>query len=135
MGGPGSSRWTMTLTRLTTEGLLRLDVRALERVRCLVPDAVTTVTWNTGASVRASVSHDDPACIMVEYDVVDHRLGRRSVTESFPLLTTPGTLGGRRTWFGCPGCGTRCAVLYALGDCFRCRRCHHLAYASTRSQG
>ena len=123
----------MTLTRLTTEGLLRLDVRALERARCLVPGAVTTVTWNTGASVRACVPHDDPSCLMLEYDVVDRHVGGQCVSERIPLLTTPGTFGGRRTWFGCPGCGARCAILYAVTGNLRCRSCHHLIYSSSRN--
>lgn len=46
--------------------------------------------------------------------------------------------GGRARWFGfCPGCDRRVLKLYkpivrrAAGDeWFRCRRCHHLGYAS-----
>jgi len=46
--------------------------------------------------------------------------------------------GGRARWFGfCPGCDRRVVMLYkpivwrhAGDEWFRCRRCHHLGYAS-----
>jgi hypothetical protein len=72
---------------------------------------------------------------MLAYVVVDRRGLRQSLTERVPLLTTPGTIGGVRDWFGCPACGRRCAILYALGGRFRCRGCHHLTYRSTRATG
>ncbi len=135
MGGTGSNRWTTTITRVTTDGLLRLDVRALARAQALAPGASSSVTSDSGASVSAHVPRDEPASIVLAYDVGDGRGLRQSVTEPIPLLTTPGTFGGIRHWFGCPDCGARCAVLYALGGCFRCRGCHHLAYGSTRTSG
>ena len=43
-----------------------------------------------------------------------------------PVEWTPGTLGGKRWWFSCPRCWTRCAVLYS----WRCRRCFGGRYRS-----
>jgi predicted RNA-binding Zn-ribbon protein involved in translation (DUF1610 family) len=123
----------MMVTRLTTEGLLRLDVRVLVRAGALVPGASSTVTWDAGALVATTVATDKPDCLMLTYAMVDRRKVSQAVTECIPLLTTPGTVGGVRAWFGCPNCGLRCAVLYALHGRFRCRQCHHLAYASTRA--
>lgn len=40
--------------------------------------------------------------------------------------------GGERLWLTCPGCYSLRRVLYSLGGRFRCRRCHNLAYTSTR---
>ena len=134
MGGPGSSRWGMRVTRMTTDGLPRLDVRTLARVGALEPGVTSTVMWDTGTSVTTSVPADEPGWLVLEFDVIDRRGGRRSVAERLPLLTTPGTTGGVRDWFGCPACGGRYAVLYALGGRFRCRVCHRLAYASTRGR-
>lgn len=136
MGGIGSSRWTTTITRVVADGLLRLDVRALARAGGLVPGAGITVAWHSGASVTAHLPIDDPSCLELMYDLCDRNGARRqSVNERIALLTTPGSFGGVCDWFGCPGCGARCAVLYALGGWFRCRSCHHLAYASTRTPG
>jgi len=132
MGGSGSNRWMTTVTRPLVDGMLRLDVRALARAGGLVPGAGITVAWNSGASVTAHLPIDDPSCLMLVYEVCDRSGAHQSITESIPLLSTPGTFGGTRDWFGCPGCRRRCAVLYALGGCFRCRECHRLAYASSR---
>lgn len=44
--------------------------------------------------------------------------------------------GGKRYWFICPlivggrRCGRRCAMLYAAGRYFGCRKCHDLAYST-----
>jgi hypothetical protein len=135
MGGPGSSRWGITVTRMTTEGLPRLDVRVLARQGALRPGTTATVTWDSGASVTTTVTTDAPDCLRLAYVVVDRRGVGRSVTARVPLLTTPGTVGGVRAWFGCPGCGRRCAVLHALGGRFRCRGCHHLTCRSIRTPG
>ena len=43
---------------------------------------------------------------------------------------TPCNYGGRRTWFRCPRCGKRVAVLYGAGKYFFCRHCYDLTYAS-----
>ena len=135
MGGFGSTRWGTTVTRMSTEGLLRLDARALARAGGLLPGGSGTVTWGEGATVTTEVGVDTPDVMAVRYGV---RIGDGPVVsfrEQVPLLRTRCTLGGTRHWFGCPGCGTRCAVLYAFLGRFRCRSCHHLAYASTRVPG
>ena len=55
--------------------------------------------------------------------------------EEYPvsIARTACHLGGSRAWFICPavGCRRRVAVLYG-GKIFACRRCHQLAYDSTR---
>jgi len=55
--------------------------------------------------------------------------------EEYPVFLdhTPCRLGGSRPWFLCPArrCGRRVAILYG-GTIFACRRCHHLAYDSSR---
>lgn len=133
VGGPGSSRWGMTLTRLTIEGLLRLDVRVLARSGALKPGAASSVTWGNGPAVTLSVSIRDTNEVHLVYEVQAHLDGMVSVRERIRLTRTPCTLDGSRVWFACPGCGTRCAVLYALGGVFRCRSCQHLTYANARS--
>lgn len=134
MGGYGSSRWGTTLTRISTEGLLRLDVRSLAREGGLAPGTSATVSWGRGATVTTEVEADTPNVMTLRYGA---RIGNgplRTICEQIPLLRTRCTLGGTRDWFGCPGCGMRYAVLYALLGRFRCRSCHQLAYASTRAR-
>jgi hypothetical protein len=38
--------------------------------------------------------------------------------------------GGQRTWFLCPRCWQRVAVLYGAGKYFWCRHCYDLTYSS-----
>jgi len=42
--------------------------------------------------------------------------------------------GGFRTWFLCPRCWQRVAVLYCAGKYFFCRYCYNLTYASQQVQ-
>lgn len=132
MGGYGSGRWGATVTRVSTEGLLRLDVRVLEREGCLQSGTSATVTWSNDASVTTRVDSGDPDAVTLQYLARTCNGSWRALQDDINLETTPCSFGGTRVWFSCPGCCTRCAVLYALGGLFRCRRCHRLAYASTR---
>jgi hypothetical protein len=57
------------------------------------------------------------------------------ITQRFPIVWTPCTLGGRRSWFRCEVsngryCGRRVAILYSGGQLFACRHCYRLAYTS-----
>ncbi len=133
MGGYGSSRWGMALTRPTTQGLPRLDVRTLARAGALRPGTCASVHWAAGTSVTTSVAADAPDCLVVAFAV---RAGTGEwipVVERIQLSRTPCTFGGDRAWVLCPGCASRCAVLYAVRGGFRCRQCHHLKYPSTRA--
>jgi hypothetical protein len=133
MGGIGSGRWSTTVTRPTTEGLPRLDVRALARAGALAPGTAATLTWGETATVSTEAPTDDPDHLTLRYRACAG-LGRWTfVQEPVSLTRTPCTFGGSRLWFTCPGCDARCALLYAFGGLFRCRWCHRLAYASSRS--
>lgn len=136
MGGYGSSRWGTTVTCLTTEGLPRLDVRALARAGGLVPGTSASITWQSGdgriATIITSVPLDQPTSLFLEYTILTSTESWRSIREPIALAGTPCHYGGTRTWARCPGCTTQCAVLYGFGGGFRCRGCHGLAYASTR---
>lgn len=132
MGGYGSSRWGTTVTRFSTDGVLRLDVRALAREGGLMPGTSATVKWGDVASIATEVLLDSADVVTLAYSVRTSTDGWLSIDEQFRVLTTACTFGGTRVWLACPGCGIRRAVLYYLGHYFRCRNCHNLAYVSTR---
>lgn len=132
MGGYGSTRWGTTMTRASTEGLLHLDVRALGRKGCLRAGMSAIVSWHDGASITTEVVPARLDAVTLRYSVRDGNEPQINVQENISLTRTRCTFGGSRVWFGCPGCSTRCAVLYAHRGRFRCRTCHNLAYASTR---
>jgi hypothetical protein len=102
MGG-NLYRWD---ARPTVESRAALDVRLLARTGRLPPGQEPIVT--------------------LSYDTDGTR-----VDENVALDYTPCNYGGMRPWWRCPGCGTRVAILYS-GLGFRCRRCHGLAYTTTR---
>jgi len=132
MGGYGSNRWGTTVTRRSTDDVPQLDVRVLSREGALQPGATSVVTWVTGEAIIANVPEDDDEVVCLAYEVQLHGKAVATVEEHVRLTWTPCTFGKFRVWFTCSGCGRRCAMLYAQVGQFRCRRCHHLAYASTR---
>lgn len=138
MGGYGSSRWGMTVTRLTTEGFPRLDIRMLARVGGLVPGTAATMSWHGGGCVTATIASyvppEEPDCLVLDYCLLTRGGMWQPIRERFVLLRTLCHYGGARVWVQCPCCHNRRAVLYALSVAFRCRECHHLAYRSTREQ-
>jgi hypothetical protein len=134
MGGPGSgNRWRYG-AKSTTEDYRTLDVRRWAREGILSPGHRASWKWTRNGEVMASIQTRS------EYDRVILIYRRRSgdgkwKDEQYPVRIerTPCNLGGSRHWFICPvvGCGRRVAILYD-GGIFACRRCHGLAYASSR---
>ena len=134
MGGTGSGRWGTTVTRITTDSLPQLDVRALAREGALEPGTSATITWGNGASVSTEAPLESPGWITLRYMACAGMGSWTSLSEHVPLSKTDCTFGGSRVWFYCPGCGRRRAILYGLQSRFRCRACHRLGYESTRSE-
>lgn len=133
MGGVFSTRWNGTRVRATTDGALALDVRWLAKHGRLEP-GYGPVAWTRNGRAVAKLG------VWAGSDgiVLDYRLGGGGgtrVRERVALERTPCPLGGSRPWFRCPGCGGRVAILYGPHGIFRCRRCHGLAYPSTRQAG
>jgi hypothetical protein len=134
MGGPGSgNRWRYG-SRPSTDELRNIDVRRWAREGMLQPGYWGAWQWMHNGTVTASIQ------IRTEADRViltyRHRSGGGEWKDKeYPVLLerTGCNLGGARSWFICPavGCGRRVAILYC-GAVFACRRCHSLAYASTR---
>lgn len=137
MGGYGSTRWRYGQTRLDTAGLLRLDVHHMRRTGVLTPGARATWQW-TGAdgepagTIVTIMDRDRPRLTL------DYATRQAGETDWTPhkhhvwLETTSCHYGGERSWFRCPHCQCRRAVLFSVNGIFACRGCHDLAYASTR---
>jgi hypothetical protein len=52
------------------------------------------------------------------------------VEQSIYFDRTPCNYGGFRTWFLCPHCTRRVALIYGAGKCLLCRHCYDLTYAN-----
>lgn len=139
MGGYGSGRWGRRVTKGTTDAALRLDVRWLARQGYLTPASVGThqIVWSRGdrrtGSILVRYDANRPDELRLIYDTRRHQSEAwAQVRDAVPLDRTPCRYGGVRTWFLCPGCVSRRAVLFGVGGRFRCRACHGLAHGSTR---
>lgn len=118
----------------TTDDFWKIDVRRWHREGLLAPGCRFTWVWRYGAALAASIqvgARSDNVVLSYRH----RNAGGRSevVTYKVEITRTRCHLGGSRPWFICParGCGRRVAILYG-GAIFACRRCHRLAYQSTR---
>ncbi len=142
MGGLGSGRRYRWDVKETTEGVRRLDVRALHRAGRLAPGGVCGWSWSDGGRITIRVGETAEAGRAL-FLVLHYRSRRgqgawEDVAELMRLTWTPCRYGGWRPWFRCVvtangvRCGRRVAILYGAGTYFACRHCYRLAYPSTR---
>lgn len=134
MGGRGSgNRWRYG-TRATTDEMCSIDVRRWARAGVLRPGYRGGWRWTVNGRETASIRMRAEADRVILF-YRHRRSGGDWKDEEYPvyIARTACHLGGSRAWFLCParGCGRRVAILYS-GRIFACRRCHQLAYDSTR---
>ncbi len=133
MGGRGSGRRAGYAGRSTTEDSLPLDIRRLQRSGVLAPGRAGSWQWTVNDRVCASIQiRADAWQIELGYTYTAHRQPEEAIRQVVMLESTPCTLGGRRSWFRCPTCARRVAVIYGVGRLFACRICKGLPYASQR---
>ncbi len=110
------------------EECLAIDVRRYARQGRLRHGNSWKTRWFRGgrefAAIRVRAWHS-----LIELSYHLHGGGGERVRQEITLTYTDQHFGGRRVWFECPGCGRRCAILYA-GNRFLCRLCHGLRYES-----
>ena len=126
--GAGRPGW-----RRKCEHCLRLDVRLL-RARNLLRAGIWFSwgwSWNGERSSEVGITMRADA-MEVRYIWTPNDDEPRDICCIVPLERTPCRYGGTRTWFRCPDCGRRCALVYGLNRWghFACRRCLNLAYQS-----
>ena len=117
---------------LTCEELPALDIRLLTRKGLLNDGARGSLSWTQHGETT------ERATVVASYNrlqVVLRQVSRndetKPISQALSIVTTLQHFSGKRSWFQCPTCGRRCALLYALDD-FSCRLCHRLAYQSER---
>ncbi len=132
MGGLGSGGWfRYGSKKSTTNSQHDIDIRWMKKNDMLRPGTTGSLSWSRCGRETGSVS-----CRMEENRMTLHYRYRphggewEQVEQTIPLDRTPCNYGGCRTWFLCPHCMKRVAVLYGAGRYFLCRHCHDLVYAS-----
>ena len=124
----GGARWGAGRPgyRVKGEHLMRLDIRAIHRRGLLWVGGTNTWSWSRGGehvgSVRFTVEIDS---IRLAYSV-----SGQDASQCIATNTTPCAYGGSRTWFSCPACCRRAALLYLRSGRFACRSCQGVSYAS-----
>jgi hypothetical protein len=98
------------------------------------PGRWSTTAWSRRGTITDWIAHRaEPDALVLDYTTTGvTKSDGISIVERIPIERTPCHYGGSRPWFLCPGCGCRRAILYCVGDFFRCRTCHNLAYGLTR---
>jgi len=119
----------------TTGSKHGIDIRKLKKEGYLRPNAVGVDTWTqygkTIATLHFRMGED---CMILIYR---RRLKNdlwETIQQAVFFAWTPCTYGGKRTWFLCPQCKKRVALLYADKKQFLCRHCCNLTYASQNQQ-
>lgn len=79
-------------------------------------------TRETRASISYRVDAHEVALI--------YNLNGEPMHQRVPILRTACNYGGTRSWFGCPRCGRRVALLYVRSRGFGCRKCCRVAHGS-----
>ena len=131
MGGRGSGRYSDFDAKATVEQYRCLDIRHLKRDGLLNPGQYGLRGWwrgDTDTGVIYFRTDERELVYLCAYRTRDDTWQPSGGRIAFDW--TPCNYGGERTWFSCPDCGKRVAVLYAAGARFSCRHCLNLAYSS-----
>jgi len=131
MGGYGSGRRYSWGGKTTTESQHRIDIRWLKKQRYLRPGKEGSLSWSRGDEQTGSIGYRMEADRMIlNYRYRPNGGKWEQVEQNISFDRTPCNYGGHRTWFLCPRCWKRVAVLYGAGKYFLCRHCYDLAYGS-----
>ncbi|MBT5797559.1 MAG: hypothetical protein HOI09_09265 [Porticoccaceae bacterium] len=129
MGGIGSGR-RFQHRGPHLEEVPQLDVRALKRGGLF--DQITSngsIKWTNPGLPEAALEYayaDSTLCIT--YAVKALHTASNVVSQRIFIDRTTCNYGGTRTWFLCPSCGARKAILYCASKWFLCRQCYGLNY-------
>ena len=112
--------------RLKAEQTLKVDIRLWRKMGHLVNGQSFAWQWLRGGEVTGSIG------VSVRNDSI--RLGYTvqgtDASQTICTTTTPCRYGGARTWFECPCCSGRAAVLFMRSGRFACRHCQRVSYTS-----
>ena len=131
MGGSGSGSWYRWGSKTTTESQHRIDIRWLKRQGYLRPIAIGSLSWSWADEKTGSIGFRmETNHMILNYRCRLHFGEWENVEQVVSFERTPCNYGGHRTWFLCPRCWRRVAVLYGAGKYFWCRYCYDLTYSS-----
>ena len=135
MGGYGSGNWYRWDSKSTTESQYRIDIRWLKKQGYLRPTNFGFLSWSCCNKQTGYINYRMEADRMVlNYRYRFYGGEWKDVEQTVLFDRTLCNYGGYRTWFLCPRCYRRVAVLYGAGKYFYCRHCYNLTYASQQQR-
>ncbi len=129
MGGIGSGR-RFQHRGPNLEEVPQLDVRTLKRNGLFDQSTSNgSIKWTNSGLPEAALEYayaDSTLCIT--YAVKARHTASNVVSEHIFIDRAACNYGGTRTWFLCPNCNARKAILYCASKRFLCRQCYGLNY-------
>ena len=131
MGGIGSGRRFQNRRGPRLEEVPQLDVRALKRSGLFDQStSMGSINWtNSGLTECALEYIYVDSTLSISYAVKAPHTASEAVSEHIFIDRTVCNYGGTRTWFSCPACNARKAILYNASKRFLCRQCYGLNYS------
>ena len=131
MGGRGSGNWCRRDSKTTTESQHQIDIRWLKKQRYLRPGTAGSLSWSWGDEQTGSIGFRmEYERMILNYRHRPHGGDWENVEQAISFDRTSCNYGGYRTWFLCPRCWKRVAILYGAGKYFLCRHCYDFTYSS-----
>ncbi len=131
MGGYGSGNWYRWNNKTTTEDVMQLDIRIMNRRGWLTPSNRRTIHWKWNGEPWGDISYLTYSNhLELSYRYRINSDDWHPVKQTINIEKTFCHYGRQRPWFLCPRCNRRCAILYNPGKLFLCRKCYQLPYQS-----
>jgi hypothetical protein len=112
--------------RLKAEHTLKVDMRIWRKLGYLVNGKSFAWQWSRGDEVTANIG----VLVSVGSIRLGYTVQGQDASQIIRTTTTLCRYGGTRTWFECPVCCARAAVLFMRAGRFACRQCQKVSYSS-----
>lgn len=120
------------MSKSTTENLLKLDARFLQKKGYLVCGVSGSLKWSKRGKVIGNIDYSTTdSSLVLSYKTRSNNAEWIEQRYAVQIDRTACNYGGFRPWFRCPNvsCGRHVAILYG-GSVFYCRKCQNLNYQS-----
>jgi hypothetical protein len=139
MGGYGSTRWVCHSPKQLVEESLNFSIKDLKRMDLLEPNREGSIHWKRGSSVKYRTFDNGKGLLILKlcYTITNGDSRSAPIELSIALMKRPMPRGGYRYEMVCPFSRCRKPLVRTLylpsgRRHFACRRCHDLAYRSSR---
>jgi hypothetical protein len=122
-----------SVAKRTTDDQIAIDIRKCKR-NGFLSEGKRILPWfdENGEQLGAIWLEAQLSRLVLQYCASEPSGKSEQIEEPISLDQTKGRPGWNRSWFLCPGCGRRSAILYLGGKYFRCRPCLGLVYPSQK---